>query len=226
MQEQKSPTCIGIILDGNRRWASAHNVPALQGHTEGLNNLERTVRWVREAGVQHLVVYAFSTENWSRSQEEVSHLMGLILQAAKEQMHRLIEEKVRVRFIGQRDRLSPEVRAAIEQMEEESMRGDFTLWVCLSYGGRAEIVEAARAMQKSGEEITEESLRHNFWSTEMPDPDIIIRTGSAERLSNFLLWQAAYAELFFTDTLWPDFSEAELGRILQEYATRERRHGK
>jgi len=226
MTEQNIPACIGIILDGNRRWAKAKGVPALEGHTEGLDNLERAVGWVRGVGVSHLVVYAFSTENWSRSQEEVLHLMGLIIRAAREQLQRLIEEKVRVRFIGQRERLSVDVREAVEQMEEQSKNGNFTLWVCLSYGGRAEIVEAARAMQKSGAEITEESFAQNLWSAGMPDPDIIIRTGAAERLSNFLLWQSAYSELFFTDTLWPDFSEAELKSILSEYGSRERRRGK
>ncbi len=226
MTEQTSPACIGIILDGNRRWAKAKGIAALEGHTEGLNNLERAVGWVRDAGVEHLVVYAFSTENWSRPQQEVSHLMGLILQVAREQIHRLIEQKVRVQFIGQRERLSADVRAAVEQIEGDSKDGNFTLWVCLSYGGRAEIVEAARRLQQSGEEITEESFAKNLWSAGMPDPDIIIRTGAAERLSNFLLWQSAYSELFFTDTLWPDFSEAELKRILIEYGTRERRRGK
>ena len=226
MTEQTSPACIGIILDGNRRWAKAKGVSALEGHTEGLNNLERAVGWVRDAGVEHLVVYAFSTENWSRPQQEVSHLMGLILQVAREQIHRLIEQKVRVQFIGQRERLSADVRAAVEQIEGDSKDGNFTLWVCLSYGGRAEIVEAARRLQQSGEEITEESFAKNLWSAGMPDPDIIIRTGAAERLSNFLLWQSAYSELFFTDTLWPDFSEAELKSILSEYGSRERRRGK
>ena len=226
MTESKTPACIGIILDGNRRWAKGRDLSALQGHTEGLNNLERAVGWVRDAGVGHLVVYAFSTENWNRSQDEVSHLMGLIIQEAHEQLQRLIEQQVRVRFIGQRERLSAEVRTAVEQMEEQSKNGNFTLWVCLSYGGRAEIVEAARAMQKNGMEITEDSFAQNLWSAGMPDPDIIIRTGAAQRLSNFLLWQAAYSELFFTDTLWPDFSQEELGRILTEYGARERRRGK
>lgn len=226
MTDQNIPACIGIILDGNRRFAKAHGISALEGHTEGLNTLERAVGWVREAGISHVVVYAFSTENWSRSPEEVSHLMGLILRAAGEQIGRLIKENVRVRFVGQRGRLSPDVRGAIEKMEADSMHGDFTLWVCLSYGGRAEIVEAAKTMQKTGAEITEESFAQNLWSAGMPEPDLIIRTGGAMRLSNFLPWQSTYSELFFTDTLWPDFSEQELGRILQEYGTRERRRGK
>ena len=226
MPESKTPQCVGIILDGNRRWAKAKGLPALAGHTEGLNNLERIVRAAKEAGVKHLVVYAFSTENWKRSQEEVSHLMGLILTAAKQHLKRLVEEKVQVKIIGQRERLAPDVRETIEEIEKESQNGVFTLWVCLSYGGRAEILEAARAMQKNGEEVTEESFAKHLWSAGMPDPDIIIRTGGVERLSNFLSWQSVYSELFFIDTLWPDFSEAELGRILSEYGTRERRMGR
>lgn len=225
-ESKKTPACIGIILDGNRRWAKAKNFPALMGHTKGLDNLERIVRSVRDAGILHVVVYAFSTENWQRPHEEVSHLMGLILVAARKHLKRLSEEKVRVRFIGQRDRLPTGVRAAIEELEKESASGTFTLWVCLSYGGRAEIIEATQALQKSGESITEESFAKKLWSAGMPDPDLIIRTGGVQRLSNFLLWQAAYSELFFTHTLWPDFSEEELGRILEEYATRERRMGK
>ncbi len=184
------------------------------------------MRWVKDAGAQHLVVYAFSTENWNRTQEEVSYLMGLILTFAREHMKRLIEEDVRVIFIGERERLSPEVREAAEKIEQDSKDGAFTLWVCLSYGGRAEIVETARKMQKSGEEITEESFAKNLWTAGMPDPDIIIRTGGAERLSNFLPWQGVYSELFFTNTYWPDFSEAELKRILTEYGDRERRMGR
>lgn len=226
MTQPTVPTCIGIILDGNRRYAKAKNLPTLAGHTEGLTTLEHATRWIQKAGSKHLIVYAFSTENWKRTPEEVSYLMNLLLKAATEQLARLSKEGVRVRFVGERDKLSEELRSAIAKVEEESKNGTFTLWVCLSYGGRAEIVEAARVMQKSGEEITEESFAEHLWTAGMPDPDIIIRTGGAERLSNFLLWQGAYSELFFTDVFWPDFSETELKRILDEYGTRERRMGK
>ncbi len=226
MTDKKVPTCIGIILDGNRRWARAKGLPTLAGHSEGLDNLERIMSHVTSVGIKHLVVYAFSTENWNRAPEEVSYLMSLVIKAAREQLKKLIEEKVRVRFIGQREHLSTEVKAAIGELEEESKGGEYTLWVCLSYGGRAEIVEAARAMQKSGEEITEESFNNHLWTAGMPEPDLIIRTGGAQRLSNFLTWQSTYSELFFIDTYWPDFSEADLDRILQEYGERERRMGR
>jgi undecaprenyl diphosphate synthase len=225
MTAKKVPQCVGIILDGNRRWAKQKGLSQLQGHTAGMDNLERIVRALSAYGTKHVVVYAFSTENWKRSEEEVSHLMGLVLEFAEKHLKKLIEEKVRVRFAGQRGKLAPDVRAAVERIEAESRGGACTLWVCLSYGGRAEIVEAARAMQQGGEEITEESFAERLWTAGMPDPDLIIRTGGEKRLSNFLAWQSAYSELFFTDTFWPDFSESELQRILDEYAERERRMG-
>lgn len=221
------PTCVGIILDGNRRWAKAQGKTTLEGHTAGLENIEGIVLHARDRGIQHVAIYAFSTENWKRSEEEVSHLMGLIVRAATEHLERLSEEGVRVRIIGERDRLSDEVRRAIDRIEEGSKDGKTcTLWVCLSYGGRAEIVAAAKEVAESGEAITEESLRAHMWSREMPDPDLILRTSGEERLSNFLLWQSAYSELFFTPTLWPDFTTTEFDRILETYGHRERRRGK
>ncbi len=221
-----TPTCIGIILDGNRRWAKAKGLATLEGHTEGLNNLERAVGWARDAGVKHVIVYAFSTENWKRAPEEVSYLMNLLIRAAREHFTRLAKENVRVIFVGERERLSPEVVSAINDIEKESAAGICTLWVCLSYGGRAEIIRAAQTMQKTGEEITEDSFAKQLWTAGMPDPDLIIRTGGEKRLSNFLPWQSTYSELFFTDTLWPDFSKKELTGILNEYGTRERRMGR
>jgi undecaprenyl diphosphate synthase len=226
MTDRKIPQCIGIILDGNRRWAKAKNLPSIEGHTKGFKNVETITRVVKHAGLKHLVVYAFSTENWQRSQEEVSYLMGLVLELARDYLKQLISEGVQVRFVGERDRLSNEVREAVEKIEHDSKAGEFMLWVCLSYGGRAEIIEAARKLQKSGEEITEQSFSEHLWTTGMPDPDLIIRTGGAQILSNFLPWQSTYSELFFTDTYWPDFSETELKKILEEYAARERRMGK
>ncbi len=223
---QATPLCIGIILDGNRRWAKAKGLSTLEGHTKGLEKLEETVAWVRKAGSKHLIVYAFSTENWQRAPEEVSYLMDLLLRAAREHFKRLATDGVRVRFVGERERLSPQVCSAIENIERESSGGTFTFWVCLSYGGRAEMVEAARALQKTGEEISEESFAKHLWTAGMPDPDLIIRTGGAQRLSNFLPWQSTYSELFFIDTFWPDFSEEELQRILGHYGERERRMGR
>jgi undecaprenyl diphosphate synthase len=226
MTANEVPRCIGIVLDGNRRWAKARGLSQLEGHAKGAENFENIALAVKRAGVKHLVVYAFSTENWERSPEEVTYLMDIFLKLARGRLERLMKEGVKLRVVGERGRLSSELREALEKAEGESKNGSCTLWICLSYGGRAEIVEAARAMQKSGEEITEESFAQHLWTVGMPDPDLIIRTGGAERLSNFLPWQSAYSELFFIKKFWPDFSEADLGHILQEYGERERRMGK
>ena len=223
----RTPTCIGIILDGNRRWAVENNVPKLQGHRKGFELMKDCTRWVRNRGIPHLAVYAFSTENWNRSDDEVSYLMDLFMEMATRSTAELAKDGIRIRFIGQRERFSPQLQKAIAHAEEISVANtELTLWICLSYGSRAEIVAAAQNTAKAGEEITEESLRKHFWSAEMPDLDLIIRPGGDQRLSNFLLWQAAYAELFFIKPFWPDFSETELDRILREYAARERRMGK
>lgn len=227
MNETSSvPACVGIILDGNRRWAKANGVSKLDGHRAGMETLKKTVRFVRDSSIKHLVVYAFSTENWNRDKDEVSYLMDLFREAINKEMMELGKENVRVRFIGQRDRFSDDLRHAMADIEDKTSTNDaITLWVCLSYGGRAEIVAAAKAAAEAGE-VTEETLMQNLWTTGMPDPDIIIRTGGEKRLSNFLPWQAVYSELFFIETLCPDFDKEEFDSILAEFATRERRRGK
>lgn len=224
--DMKNPECIGIILDGNRRWAKHNGLPTLEGHRRGYERVMECARWVRDRGIPHLVVYAFSTENWNRDEAEVSYLMDLIREMAHEGLSKLAEEQVRIRFIGKLDMLPHNVREVVERVEDESKENTkFTVWACLSYGGRAEIVAAARKLAKRGEEITEKSLREHFWSAEMPDPDLIIRPGGEKRLSNFLLWQAAYSELFFLEPYWPDFTEALLNGVLADYAHRTRRIG-
>ncbi len=221
------PQCIGIILDGNRRWAKRNGLPKLEGHRRGYDKFVECTRWVRDRGIKHLIVFAFSTENWNREQEEVSYLMDLLQEIAQEPLRKLGEENIRIRFVGQLERLPQGLQESISRTEEGSKGNDaLTAWVCISYGSRQEIIAAARDLAESGEEVTEESLHKHFWSAEMPDPDLIIRTSGEKRLSNFLLWQAAYSELFFIDPHWPDFSEAMLDEILQEYNERERRHGK
>lgn len=226
LKEASVPTCVGIIIDGNRRWAKEQGFPQLEGHRRGYALILECARWVRDRDIKHFVVYAFSTENWNRAKEEVSYLMNLLREAAESSLRDLAKENIRVRFIGTRERLAPELLRAMERIEKESAQNEFTLWVCFSYGGRAEIVAAAASAAVSGESITEESLHTHFWSAEMPDPDIIIRTGGEKRLSNFLLWQAAYSELFFIDRKWPAFTEKVLDSILEEFAGRERRRGK
>jgi len=218
--------CVGIILDGNRRWAKARGLPTLEGHRAGMETVTNAVRFIRESGVKHLAVYAFSTENWNRESAEVSYLMSLFREAMQKQMRELGKEGIRIRFVGQRERFSADLQKAMHNTEEDTRRNDaFTLWVCLSYGGRAEIVAAANAAAGNGD-ITEESFARHLWTAEMPDPDIIIRTSGEKRLSGFLTWQSVYSELFFTDTKWPDFSKEEFDSILAEFAQRERRRGK
>jgi len=220
------PACVGIILDGNRRWAKAHGLPVFEGHHAGMEALTRAVRFVSESGVRHLIVYAFSTENWSRKEEEVTFLMNLFHESIQKQMRVLGKEGVRVRFAGQRERFSDSLRQAMSEVEEETKENEtLTLWVCVSYGGRAEIVAAANAAATNGE-ITEDSLAKNLWTAGMPDPDIVIRTSGEQRLSGFLPWQSVYSELFFINTFWPDFSKEEFDSVLAEYAQRERRRGK
>lgn len=223
----KAPECVGIILDGNRRWAKAKGLPKLEGHRVGLlETLRSAVRFIRDRGTKHLVVYMFSTENWNREPAEVTYLMGLFRSSIQTEMRALGEEGVRIRFAGQRERFSQDLQEAMDTTEKETAHNTaMTLWCCLSYGGRSEIVAAANAAAKEGE-VTEASLAKHLWTAGMPDPDIIIRTGGNQRLSNFLPWQSIYSELFFTETHWPDFSEKEFDAILAEFAERERRHGK
>src|SRR3989344_3351404 len=227
MPKTKPIECIGIILDGNRRWAKAKGLPTLEGHGRGFENLKAAARWVRDRNIPHLVVFAFSTENWKRSSEEVEYLMDIFRNAIKESGEELGREGIRTRFIGQRERFSDDIQKGMEETEAKTaLNTRMTLWICLSYGARAEMTEAAKALAHAGENITEESLRSHFWSADMPDPDLIIRACGEKCGSNFLLWQAAYSELFFFKPHWPDFDERALDGILAEYAERERRMGK
>ena|SRR3989344_8489352 len=219
--------CIGIIPDGNRRWAKARGLSKFEGHRAGVETIKTIVRAASEHDIKHVAVWIFSTENWTRESEEVSYLMDLFLEVAHTHARELAKEDVRIRFVGQRERFAPELRQAIEEVEQETAdKKKITLWLCLSYGGRAEIVDAAEKVSAAGEKISEETIAKHLWTAEMPEPDLIIRTSGEKRLSGFLSWKGAYSELFFSDTLWPDFSKEELYGILAEYATRERRMGK
>lgn len=219
-------TCVGIIMDGNRRWAKTRGLPKLEGHRAGSEKLKETVRLVRAHAIAHLVVYAFSTENWNRESSEVSYLMDLFRELIEKEMRELGEEGIRIRFVGQRERFSKELQQLMSEREEETKQNTaVTVWICLSYGGRAEIVAAANKAAQEGL-VTEETLAKNLWTAGMPDPDLIIRTGGEKRLSNFLPWQTVYSELFFTESFWPDFREEEFDAIITEFAARERRHGK
>lgn len=225
---ENSISCVGVIMDGNRRWAKENGLPAYEGHAEGYKKLKEVVRWVREAGIPHAVVYAFSTENWQRSEQEVGYLMTLFRSILERETKHMLEERVRVRFVGDRSRFSDDVRRLMGDMEAATaLAHDITLHLLMSYGGRAEIVAAANALlQERVPLIIEETFARALGSHPMPDPDLIIRTGGEKRLSNFLSWQSVYSELFFTDTKWPAFTKEEFDAILAEFALRERRRGK
>lgn len=227
MQEH-IPTSIGIIMDGNRRWAKAKGLPTLEGHRVGYNKLREVRTWAKEAGVQELVVYAFSTENWNRTAEEVGYLMNLFREAIQTMIAEAKAEDTRLIFLGERSRLAPDIIALIEQAESETRNcATLRFGVGLSYGGRAEILDAIhRIPQEKLSTISEEEFTSLLWTKDLRDPDLIVRTSGEERLSNFLPWQSVYSELYFTETLWPDFSKDEFDRMLSEYASRDRRKGK
>jgi undecaprenyl diphosphate synthase len=220
---------VAIIMDGNGRWAAQRGLPVAEGHRAGTKALRRTVEAAIDLGLDTLVVYAFSTENWSRPAGEVDSLMDIFGETIERELPDLVRQGVRTRFIGRRDRASSELQRQMARLEEETADCDrLNLWVALDYGGRAELVEAARRLVDAGieaAEIDENVLRANLYAPELPDPDLLIRTSGELRISNFLLWQLAYSELVFTDTLWPDFGQAELEQALAAYAGRRRRFG-
>ena len=220
---------VAIIMDGNARWARGRGLPVEEGHRAGTKALRRTVEAAIDLGVGTLVVYAFSTENWSRPEAEVEDLMEIFGETIERELPDLARQGVRTRFMGRRDRAPDELREQIERLEGETAENDrLNLWVAFDYGGRADIVEAARRLVEEGappDAIDEESLRANLYAPELPDPDLLIRTSGELRISNFLLWQLAYSELVFVDTLWPDFGRDELQQALAAYAQRRRRFG-
>jgi undecaprenyl diphosphate synthase len=223
----QKPTCLGFIMDGNRRFAKEGGLDPLSGHVLGKDKLVEVIRWTREVDIPHLVVYAFSTENWQRSEAEVSSLLNLFLSGIDE-LKTSTESDFAVRFIGRRQDFSSELQVKMKELEETSAKNEVkvTVWIALSYGGRAEIVEAVNMAVKVGSEVTEESFSRLLWTADMPDPDLVVRTGGEERLSNFLPWQSVYSELHFTKTYWPAFTKEEFMSILEAYAARERRKGK
>jgi len=220
---------VAIIMDGNGRWAERRRLPVAEGHRAGTTALRRTVEAAIDLGVETLVVYAFSTENWSRPAGEVDSLMDIFGETIERELPDLVRQGVRTRFIGRRDRASSQLREQMERLEDATAANDrLNLWVALDYGGRAELVEAVRRLAESGidpAEIDENLLRANLYAPDLPDPDLLIRTSGELRISNFLLWQLAYSELVFVDTLWPDFGHSELEHALAAYASRRRRYG-
>jgi undecaprenyl diphosphate synthase len=221
---------VAIIMDGNGRWASRRGLPLLAGHRAGTRALKRTVEAAPDLGVRSLTVYAFSTENWGRPRAEVEGLMTLFAETIEREFPDLHRQGVRVRFVGRRDRCPESLLTLMEDMEERTAGNTrLDLWVAFDYGSRDEIVGAVRTLveeRTEAAEIDEDAVRAHLYAPEMPDPDLVIRTSGELRVSNFLLWQAAYAEYHFTPDHWPDFGEEQLAEALSAYATRRRRFGK
>jgi undecaprenyl diphosphate synthase len=220
---------VAIIMDGNGRWAESRGLPVAEGHRAGTKALRRTVEAAIDLGIESLTVYAFSTENWTRPPDEVDALMEIFHETIDRELPDLCKQGVRTRFIGRRDRAPDELRRRMADLEAETgANSRLELWIAFDYGGRAEIVDAARRLVEDGvaaEEVDEEALGRRLYAPELPDPDLLIRTSGELRVSNFLLWQLAYAELVFVDTLWPDFGDEDLRTALDQYARRRRRFG-
>ncbi len=220
---------IAVIMDGNGRWAESRGLPVEAGHRAGTRALRRTVEAAIDLGVVSLAVYAFSTENWARPADEVAQLMEILGETIDRELPDLAAQGVRTRFFGRRDRIPEPQRRKMEELEAATADRDrLGLWIAFDYGGRAEILEAARRLVADGlapGEIDEAAFAARLYAPELPEPDLVIRTSGEQRLSNFLLWQSAYAELVFTETLWPDFGEADLRSALDEFARRRRRFG-
>jgi len=229
------PRHIAIIMDGNGRWATRRGLPRTAGHKAGAETFRRIATYCKNIGVQYLTVYAFSTENWKRSADEVGAIMGLLKRYLLEAVDTMEKDHIRLRFFGDMTPIAPELRALAHETDEISdglPEGDFQANICLNYGGRDEILRGIRrfaaecaAGEKRPEDLSEELFSHYLDSAGIPDPELIIRPSGEERLSNFLLWQCAYSEFYFTDTLWPDFDESELDKAIAAYRARDRRFG-
>lgn len=234
MTTENSCQHVAIIMDGNGRWAKKRGMPRIYGHKKGAENVVKITRSMKESGIKFLTLYAFSTENWQRSKDEVDALMQLLNEYLDKELKEIMENNVRIRFIGERYMLSPSIQEKMLHLEKESAENtDLTLCIALSYGSRQEILAATQKIAQkvaSGKmdvsQITQEAFSNELYTRDIPDPDILIRTSGEQRISNYLLWQLAYTELFFTDTLWPDFDKNELCDIIQNFNKRERRYGK
>ncbi|MBE6463339.1 MAG: isoprenyl transferase [Alphaproteobacteria bacterium] len=234
MVKDNSCKHIAIIMDGNGRWAKKRGMPRTFGHKKGAENVVNITRAMKESGVKYLTLYAFSTENWQRSEDEVKALMDLLREYLDKEFKEIMDNNVKLVFIGERYMLSDDIREKIEYLEKTSKdNSDLTLCIALSYGSRHEIVNATKNIAKayanreiSLDDITFDLISNNLYTRDIPDPDILIRTSGEQRISNYLLWQLAYTELFFTNTLWPDFNKDELMAIIEQFNNRERRYGK
>jgi undecaprenyl diphosphate synthase len=220
------PRAVAIVMDGNSRWASSRGVSVAEGHRAGSRALRPVVETAIDLGIESLAVYAFSTENWARPEDEVAALMEIFGETIDRELADLAKEGVRTRFVGRRDRAPEWLQAKLAELEAATRsESRLSLWIAFDYGGRAEIVEAARRLAASGEDVDEDAFARFLYAPEMPDPDLVIRTSGELRVSNFLLWQSAYAEFVFTETLWPDFGPDEFRAAIEDYASRRRRFG-
>ncbi len=225
---EEIPNCIGIIMDGNRRWAKTQGLPSFEGHRRGYQTMKDVVGWADEVGVGTVIVFAFSQENWNRSKEEVIFMLDLIRWVLKDQVKEAMEKNICLRFIGDIDKFPEDIALDMRKNEKESEHNTgLILAIAVSYGGRDEIVRAVNTLIKQGkQEITTVDIEASLDTHGLPDPDMIIRTSGEMRVSGFLPWQAVYSELFFTKTLWPDFSKGEFLDIVKQYTERERRMGR
>ncbi len=220
------PTHIGFIIDGNRRWAKERGLPTLEGHRKGMEVFKDMSLEAFDSGVKYVSAYIFSTENWKRTQEEVSYLMGMVTKAVEKHLDTFHKAGIKLVMLGQRDGLDSKVLQAVDRAVEktkDNVRG--TLGLCFNYGGQQEIVDAAQALADAGKMITVESLSQHMYASEMPAVDLIIRTSGENRLSGFMLWRSAYSELYFVDKNWPAFTSEDLQKALLEYGHRARRFG-
>jgi undecaprenyl diphosphate synthase len=225
--KREIPSHIAIVMDGNGRWATRRYLPRVAGHKKGVDALRACVRHCGDIGVKVLTVFAFSSENWNRPPEEVSGLMELLAGALSREVPQLQAEGVRIHFVGDRAKLSEKVRSGLAQAEAATAGNSRLVFnICFNYGGRWDIAQAAAKLVARGEPVTEQSLDRAMALAHVSDPDLLIRTGGEMRISNFLLWQAAYSELYFTDKLWPEFDAAALDKAIADYGRRERRFGR
>lgn len=223
------PQHIGYIVDGNRRWAKQHGIPSYEGHLAGYNAIHEIAVATFDAGVKYMSAYIFSTENWKRSEDEVSKLMGLVLRLLTSDLPIFDKHNIKLKILGSRDRVSDKILKAIDDAEARTANNTAgTLAICFNYGGQLEIVDACKKIVQAGtdaDEITTELIEQNLYAPEIPPIDIVVRTSGEQRLSNFMLWRAAYSELMFIDKPWPDMTKDDVEHILEEYARRGRRFG-
>ncbi|HMH70183.1 MAG TPA: polyprenyl diphosphate synthase [Candidatus Saccharimonadales bacterium] len=229
MAERSIPKHIGYIIDGNRRWAKKHGIPTYEGHLAGYNAIHEVAQASFDAGVEYVSVYIFSTENWKRSEQEVSKLMGLVLKLLTSDLHLFDENNIKLEVLGSQNHVSDKLLKAIDNAEKRTVdntRG--TLALCFNYGGQIEIADAVKKIIQAGikaHDITPEVVSDNLYYSEVPPVDLIVRTSGEQRISNFMLWRAAYSELLFLDKLWPDMTKDDVDAILEEYSRRDRRIG-